>query len=266
MTVDEALNRTIHLLERQGWASYQTLRRRFRLDEASLATLRDELVVTRQLAREEDGDRLVWLGDLQPASGVHPVADRIPSAMPISGSDDAALPMRSARLSSLIGREAEDDLLRERWQRVQQGEGQVVEVRGEAGIGKSHLVQRFRAHGAGPTVKWVEGRCSPTTQHSAFRPVIDIVQQLAGLRPETSASIQLPQLEAFIAACQLPLPTSVPLMAQLLSIPCDTHYPILALTPDRQRQQTLETLVTVFQRLATQQPFLLIIFPYLPKS
>ena len=69
MTVDEALNRTIHLLERQGWASYRTLRRRFHLDAATLATLRHELVVTRQLAREEDAARLVWLGELQPASG-----------------------------------------------------------------------------------------------------------------------------------------------------------------------------------------------------
>jgi predicted ATPase len=259
MMVDEALNRTIRLLERQGWASYQTLRRRFHLDAATLDALRHELVVTRQLAREEDAARLVWLGALQPASGRHGLADRTPSAMPTSGFAEAALPIRPARLRPLIGREAEDALLRERWQRVQQGEGQVVVVRGAAGIGKSHLVQRFRAHGAGPAVRGGEGRCSPTTQHSALYPVIDIVRQLAGLRPDMSASLQRQQLEACLAACQLSLTTRVPLLAKLLSIPFDTHDPTLALTPDRQRQQTLETIVTVLQRLALQQPLLLIV-------
>jgi predicted ATPase len=96
-------------------------------------------------------------------------------------------------------------------------------------------------------------------QHSTLYPVIDMLQQLAGLRPDTLASVQRQQLEAFLSACQLSLTTSVPLLATLLSIPCDTHYPTLALTPDRQRQQTLETIVTVLQRLATQLPLLLII-------
>ena len=259
MTVDEALHRTIRLLKRQGWASYQTLRRRFRLDAATLGALRHELVVRRQLAREEDEARLVWLGELQPTSGEHHLADRPLLASPTTGFADAAPPLRPARPSSRIGREAEHALLHERWRRVQQGEGQIVVIRGEAGIGKSHLVHHFRAHGAGPTSRWAEGRCSPTTQHSAFHPVIDIVRQLAGLRLETSASVQQQQLEAFLAACPLSLPTSAPLMATLLSLPYDPHDPTLALTPDHQRQQTLATIVTVLQHLATQQPLLLII-------
>jgi predicted ATPase len=259
MTVDEALNRTIRLLERQGWVSYQTLRRRFHLDAETLDALRHELVVRRQLAREEDAARLVWLGELQPASGGSALADSPLPTRPATVLVDAALTMRSPRLGPLIGRDAEEALLRERWQRVQQGEGQVVVVRGEAGIGKSHLVQRFRTHGAGPTLRWAEGRCAPTLQHSTLYPVIDILRQLAGLRPDASALIQRQQLEAFLAACQLPLTASVPLLAPLLSIPSETHYPTLALSPDRQRQQTLETIVTVLQRLATQPPLLLIL-------
>ncbi len=259
MTVDEAISRTIRLLERQGWVSYQTLRRRFQLDAATLATLRDELVITRQLAREESGTQLVWLGELQPASGAKSHADRPPATPSTPGVADATRPVRSAPLSPLIGRDAEEALLRDRWHRVQRGEGQVVVVRGEAGIGKSHLVQRFRAHGAGSAARCVVGRCSPPTQHSAFHPVIDIVQQLAGIRPEVSASIQQQQLEGLLVACHLAPSTHAPRLATLLSIPCDTPDSTVALTPDRQRQQTLETLETLWQRLAAQQPLLIII-------
>jgi predicted ATPase len=259
MTVDEALTLTIRLLKRQGWVSYQTLRRRFQFDADTLDLLRHELVIGRQLAREEDETRLIWLGELQPASGGRPLVDRAAVPLPAPVVAEAAGPIRTDRLTPLFGREAEDALLRERWRRAQQGEGQIVVVRGEAGIGKSHLVQHFRTHGAGASVRWVEGRCSPTTQHSAFHPVIDIMQQLIGLRPEASAGVRRQQLEAFLTACQLPLPTNVPLLAKFLSIPYEAHYPEPASTPDRQRRQTLDTLVTVFQHLAMQQPLPLIV-------
>ena len=259
MTVDEALNRTISLLERQGWVSYQALRRRFRLDDAALEALRRELVATRQLAREEDGTRLVWLGALQPTSGGQRLADRPSTAMSLPGVAEGEPQAHTPWDRALIGRQAEENLLRERWRRAQQGEGQAVLVRGEAGIGKSHLVGSLRAHVAGADARWVEARCAPTMQHSAFYPVIDLAQQLAGIRPDASASVQLQQLEAFLAACQLPLLENVPVLAALLSIPCETRYPTPASTPDRQRQQTLDLVVTMWQRLAVQQPLLLIL-------
>ena len=257
MTIDEALNRTISLLERQGWVSYQTLRRRFRLDDAALEALRRELVVARQLVREEDQMRLVWLGALQPASGGQRLAARPPTAMSPLGAAEGEPQARTPWAHSLIGRQAEESLLRERWRRAQQGEGQVVLVRGEAGIGKSHLVSSLRAHIA--DARWVEARCAPAMQHSAFYPVIDLAQQLAGIRPGASASARLQQLETFLDACQLPLLENVPILAALLSIPCETRYPALASTPDHQRQQTLDLVVTMWQRLAAQQPLLLIL-------
>ena len=66
MTFSEALARSIELLERQGWVSYQTLRRRLQLDAATLDALKQELIVVRQCAVEENGTRLVWRGELRP--------------------------------------------------------------------------------------------------------------------------------------------------------------------------------------------------------
>jgi hypothetical protein len=69
MDSDEALARTVNLLERQGFATYRTLKRRFHLDDATLAALKTALVDTQHLAADEAGTRLMWLGELRPGSG-----------------------------------------------------------------------------------------------------------------------------------------------------------------------------------------------------
>ena len=74
MTFSEALARSIELLERQGWVSYQTLRRRLQLDAATLDALKQELIVVRQCAVEENGTRLVWRGELRPSPPLYPAS------------------------------------------------------------------------------------------------------------------------------------------------------------------------------------------------
>src|SRR5215510_11568990 len=154
MISDEIYVRVLELLQRQGWASYQTLRRRFGLDEAALAALTPHLLATQPVAVDDTGTRLLWQGELRPAPGptrtweVAPtVVPALPPAVPaVAGAAPQPLEgERRRRLTPLVGRTQEVELLLARWALVQAGQGQVVGLHGEAGIGKSRLVQAVRA-------------------------------------------------------------------------------------------------------------------------
>jgi class 3 adenylate cyclase/predicted ATPase len=162
-------------------------------------------------------------------------------------------------LTPLVGRDADVSLLLERWAQVKEGMGHVVVLSGEAGIGKSRLVQVVTEHIAGqPHVQW-ECRCSPYYQYSALAPLIDLLQRALQFERNDTPEAKLSKLEGALGQYGLALPEMVPLLAALLSLPPPDHYPPLALTPPRQRQKTLEALLTVFLALAAQQPVLLIV-------
>ena len=84
--------------------------------------------------------------------------------------------------------------------------------------------------------------------------MIDLLQQVLDYQPDDGPAIKLHKLEAALASCNLTLPETVPLLAALLAVPLDDRYPPLTLAPERQRQRTLETVLTVLRGLATQQP------------
>ncbi len=199
MTFDEALPRVIELLERQGWASHRMLRRRFRLDEATLSALTTELVVNQQLAVEEEGGKLVWGGELRPrATSAWQPTDELPAAPTVFPPLDDVGRHRSPsrQLTSLVGREQEVAFLLAHWGHVQAGQGQVVLLRGEAGIGKSRLAQRIKAHVADtPYLRW-ECRCAPEAQHSAFYPIIDLFQREFHYQPVETPEEKLQKMEA----------------------------------------------------------------------
>src|SRR5207253_10919928 len=116
--------------------------------------------------------------------------------------------------------------------------GQVVVLTGEAGIGKSRLVQVLRDQVAGAAATHIECRCFPHTQHSALYPIIAHLERaLAFTRNDTPAD-KLHKLEDTLVSYAVPLADLVPLFAALLSLP-PAHYPPLTLTPQRQRQKTL---------------------------
>jgi class 3 adenylate cyclase/predicted ATPase len=147
-------------------------------------------------------------------------------------------------LTLLVGREQEVGLLTERWERATESMGQVVVLTGEAGIGKSRLVQVLRDQVAGTAATRIECRCSLHTQHSALYPIIAHLERaLAFTRNDTPAD-KLHKLEDALASYAVPLADMVPLFAALLSLPLPEHYPPLTLTPQRQRQKTLEALLT----------------------
>ncbi len=160
----------------------------------------------------------------------------------------------------LVGREAEVALLRERWAQVTEGLGQVILVQGEAGIGKSRLVQVLKEHVAEAPHNALECCGSPYHQHSALYPVIDLLQRAWQLAPGETPAEHLRKLETAFAHARLPVTETVPLMAALLSLPLPPdRYAPLSLTPQQQKQKTLAALLALLLDLAAQQPVLLLV-------
>jgi class 3 adenylate cyclase len=147
-------------------------------------------------------------------------------------------------LTPLVGRQQELGLLEDRWQQATEGRGQAVLICGEAGIGKSRLVQAFRERIADQPHTWLECRGSPYTQDSAFSPVLEAQRLRLGFTAEAPAAEKLARLEAGLAAAGFDLSFGVPLLAQFhaLPIPGD-RYRDPALSPGGLRNKTLALLV-----------------------
>jgi class 3 adenylate cyclase len=157
----------------------------------------------------------------------------------------------------LVGREEESGLLRRRWDQSQAGLGQVVFVSGEAGIGKSALVERLRAQVRAEGLPRMAFRCSPYHTASALYPVITYLEHLWQFAPDDVPATRLNKLEAGLRSFDLPLAEVVPLLAGLLAVPLPAErYPPLTLTPQHQKQQTLDALVAWLAAQAERQPML----------
>jgi class 3 adenylate cyclase/tetratricopeptide (TPR) repeat protein len=164
--------------------------------------------------------------------------------------------LRGARLTPLIGREHELELLLERWERACDGEGQVVLLAGEPGIGKSRLVRALRERLSGQPHVSLSHFCSPYHQNTALHPVIGLLEHAAELSPADSPDVRLAKLEALLARSNSRLDAAVPLLAALLAIPSAGRWPRLELTPQRQKQMTLEALLDQLEGLARAGPVL----------
>jgi class 3 adenylate cyclase len=165
------------------------------------------------------------------------------------------------RLTPLVGREQEIGLLLELWAQVKEGLGQVVLLSGEAGIGKSRLVQVLTEHVAAEPQPWLTPcQCSPYHQNTALYPMIDLLERVAlRFEREDAPEQKLRKLEGFVVQYGLPLAEAVPLFAALLSIPLGADYAPLTVSPERQKQQTLHALLTIMLRIAAQQPVLFVL-------
>jgi TOMM system kinase/cyclase fusion protein len=163
-------------------------------------------------------------------------------------------------LTPLVGRESEVTLLQERWQQAKSGQGQVVLLSGDAGIGKSRLVQMLKEHVANePHMLW-ECRSLSYFENTALFPLTDLFQRLLQLEAEDSPDEKFGKLEYALSQYRLPLEETVSLFAPLLSLPIpEDRYPLLNLSPQRQRQKTLETIVAILLELAERQSVLFIL-------
>ncbi len=163
-------------------------------------------------------------------------------------------------LIPLVGRQQEVALLRERWEQVKDGFGQVVLLSGEAGIGKSRLVQVLTEHVAAEPQTWLTPcQCSPYYQHTALYPMIELLERVTlRFEREEAPEQKLRKLEGFVVQYGLPLAEAVPLLAALLSIPLGADYAPLTFSPEQQKQKTLQAFLAIFLRIAAQQPVLFV--------
>src|SRR3989454_1661675 len=166
----------------------------------------------------------------------------------------------STGLTPLVGRKQETGLLVERWTQVKEGVGQVVLLSGEAGIGKSRLVQVLQAQVAAEPQAWLTPcQCSPYYQNTALYPMIELLERVAlGFEREEAPPQKLRKLEGFLVQYGLPLADAVPLFAALLSLPLPADYAPLTGSPEQQKQHNLHALLTILLRIATQQPVLFV--------
>ena len=162
------------------------------------------------------------------------------------------------KLTPLVGRDQEVGLLIERWEQTQESDGQVVLIAGEAGLGKSRLLQAFRERLADTPHTWLECHCTPYTEGSAFYPLIELVEQGLGFKPDDHPEAKLRRLEGGIERAKLSVPEVVPLIAALLSLPLPDRYSPLRQSPELQRKQTMQALVAWTLALAEQQPLVML--------
>jgi class 3 adenylate cyclase/predicted ATPase len=166
--------------------------------------------------------------------------------------------LHTSALAALVGRQEEADLLLRRWQQAKGGEGCVVLISGEPGIGKSRLAQNVLERLSGEPHTRLRYFCSPHHQDSALYPSITQLERAAGLRREDTDEQRLDKLEALLALGTDDLAEAVPLLADLLSIPTGDRYPPLYLTPQKRKERTLHAQLAQVAGLAARQPVLMV--------
>jgi predicted ATPase len=144
-----------------------------------------------------------------------------------------------------------------RWGNALDGEGQVVLIIGEPGIGKSRLLQRFQEQIADMPHTWIEATAGPFFQNTPFYPVTDLLQQILGGNEDKSADELLEQLEPRLALAGLKPDEAIPLIAPLLNLPLPAKYPPHSLSPEQQRRRLLATLVKWVLGAARAQPLVI---------
>jgi class 3 adenylate cyclase len=163
-----------------------------------------------------------------------------------------------ATTTPLVGRDEELAMLERRWHRAKGGEGCVVLLSGEPGIGKSRLAQTLIDRLAGEPHTRLRAFCSPHHLDHALYPNIIQLERAAGFRREDTAAQRLDKLETVLAQATNDLGEAVPLLAALLSLPTGGRYPPLDLTPQKQKERTLRALVAQVEALAARQPVLML--------
>jgi class 3 adenylate cyclase/tetratricopeptide (TPR) repeat protein len=164
-----------------------------------------------------------------------------------------------ASATPLVGRGEEINLLLRRWEQAKGGEGAVVLLSGEPGIGKSRIAQTILERLSGEPHTRLRLFCSPHHQDTALYPSITQLDRAAGFRRDDTDEQRLTKLEAVLALAANDLGEAVPLFASLLSIPTGDRYPALDLTPQKRKEKTLRSLVAQVEGLAARQPVLLVV-------
>ena len=166
---------------------------------------------------------------------------------------------RGLSLTPLVGREEELALLLRRWEQAKAGDGSVVLISGEPGIGKSRIVEALEERLSAESHTRLRSFCSPHHQDSTLYPSIVQLERAAGLRRHDTAEQRLTKLEAVLSQATCDLAEAVPVLAELLSIPTGGRYPPLSLTPQKRKEKTLRALLAQVEGLAARQPVLMVL-------
>ncbi len=165
--------------------------------------------------------------------------------------------MHATGLTALVGREEELELLLRRWSKAKTGEGQVVLLSGEAGIGKSRLTAALLERLAAERHTRLRYFCSPQHTDSALYPIISQMERAAGFAHDDTPQAKRDKLDALLAQ-SFTLPRDAALFAEMLLLPNDGRYPTLELASQQRRQKTLEALTAQMEALSRSNPVLMI--------
>ena len=165
--------------------------------------------------------------------------------------------MHAGGLTELVGREEEIEILLRRWSKTKGGEGQVVLLSGEAGIGKSRLTAALLERIASEPHTRLRYFCSPQRTDSALFPIISQMERAAGFTHDDTAKAKLDKLDVVLALASTSKQDAA-LLVEMLSLPNDGRYPALELTPQQRRQKTLEALHAQVETFARKNPVLMV--------
>jgi hypothetical protein len=165
--------------------------------------------------------------------------------------------LHTSGLTALVGREEETELLLRRWAKAKTGDGQVVLISGEAGIGKSRLTAALLERLASEPHTRLRYFCSPQHTDSALYPIIGQMERAAGLGHDDKPQATLDKLYGMLSQTSTSIEDAA-LFAEMLSLPNDIRYPTVDLSPRQRRQRTLEALTTQLVELTSRQLVLMI--------
>ena len=164
--------------------------------------------------------------------------------------------LRASSLIPLVGRAEEIELLTRKWAEAKRGDGRVVLLSGEAGIGKSRTIAAFQAELRGQAFVRLRMSCSPHHRDSTLYPIIAHLERAAGFARDDTAATKLDKIEALVSRSEENSAEAVKLFADLLSVPTEGRYPPLDLDPQRKRELMFSAFVRQLEGLARQQPVL----------
>jgi class 3 adenylate cyclase len=165
--------------------------------------------------------------------------------------------LHASGLTELVGREEELELLLRRWSKSKTGEGQVVLLSGEPGIGKSRLTAALMERLTAEPHTRLRYFCSPQHTDSALYPIIGQMERAAAFAHDDTTQAKLDKLDAVLAQSSTP-PQDAALLAEMLSLSNDGRYPTIEMAPEQRRQKTLEALTVQLEALSRQKPVLMI--------
>jgi len=165
--------------------------------------------------------------------------------------------LRGPALTPLVGRDDEIDLLLLRWARAKTGDGQLMLVSGEPGIGKSRIAAALEERLGGEPHLRLRYFCSPYHQNSALFPFVEQLAHAAGFARDDTPAAKWEKLEALLAGAATP-DEDVALLADLLSLPASERRPLPRLSPQPKKDRTLAALIREIVGLACRQPVVML--------